>query len=79
VGDCACIRIRIDAVACDLDFVVLALAIHLRVDAKQVALARIFSAFSSLLVSMSERSPRDDSLRRSSTITLKKSSRSGST
>src|SRR5438309_6646306 len=34
VDDFAFIRIRIDAVACDLDFVVVALAIHLRVDAK---------------------------------------------
>ena len=33
-GDRAFIWLRINAVACDLDFVVLALAIHLRVDAK---------------------------------------------
>src|SRR6266699_6793446 len=46
---------------------------------KQVALGRIFSALSSLLASTSESSPRDERLRRSSTITLKKSSCSGST
>jgi hypothetical protein len=33
MGDCARMWIRIDAVASDLDFVVLTLAVHLRVDA----------------------------------------------
>jgi hypothetical protein len=79
MDDCARIRIRIDAVACDLDFLVPALPVHLRIDAKAGCASEdlkcLLKSLAFYVGPVGARGPRS----RSSTITLKKSSRSGST